>query len=289
MVDEVLLALRARDLVDGREHGVEVAELLEELRGGLVADAGDARDVVRRVALEPVEVGDERRRQAVAVDDGLVVVDLDLGDAARGGHDADEVALVDELELVAVARDDHGAELPLARVDGERADDVIGLPALRADVGVAEGGGDLRQERPLLAQEVGLLGPLRLVLGVDLLAPGHPGVPDDGRRDGPEVLVELHQHGREAEDRVRRLPGRGGDGLRQREERPVGQRVAVDQEEVGGLGGHGRTIAREAARPVGAGRSADGPGPRARPGRPGLLRAAVRGARSAVWDGVLAY
>ena len=34
------------------EHPLEVAELLEQLRGGLVADAGDAGDVVRGVALQ---------------------------------------------------------------------------------------------------------------------------------------------------------------------------------------------------------------------------------------------
>ena len=48
-----------------------VAELLQQLRGGLVADARDARDVVGRVALEPEEVGDQLRRDPVALDHGL--------------------------------------------------------------------------------------------------------------------------------------------------------------------------------------------------------------------------
>ena len=52
-------------------------------RGGLVADAGDAGDVVGRVALEPDEVGDQLGRDAVAVDHALAVVDLRVGDAAR--------------------------------------------------------------------------------------------------------------------------------------------------------------------------------------------------------------
>ncbi len=39
----------------------EVAELLQQRRGGLVADARDAGDVVRRVALQAVEVGDRAR------------------------------------------------------------------------------------------------------------------------------------------------------------------------------------------------------------------------------------
>ena len=86
VVGQVLLALGAGDLVDARQDGLEVAELLEQVRGGLVADARDAGDVVRGVALEAVEVGDQLGRDAVAVDDGVAVVDLRLGDAAAGRH-----------------------------------------------------------------------------------------------------------------------------------------------------------------------------------------------------------
>ncbi len=71
---------------------LEVAEALQQLAGGLVADARDAGDVVGRVALEPVEVGDQLRRDPVAVDHRLVVVELGLGDPARGRHDPDAVA-----------------------------------------------------------------------------------------------------------------------------------------------------------------------------------------------------
>ena len=84
VVGQVLLALGAGDLVDAGEHGLEVAEALQQVGRGLVADARDAGDVVRRVALEAVEVGDLLRRDAVAVDHALAVVDLRLGDPARG-------------------------------------------------------------------------------------------------------------------------------------------------------------------------------------------------------------
>ena len=106
VLGEVLLALGARDVVDVREHALEVAPLLQELRRGLVADAGDAGDVVARVALEPVEVGDELGRDAVALDDRLVVVHLRLGDPAARRHDLHDAVGVDELERVAVAGDD---------------------------------------------------------------------------------------------------------------------------------------------------------------------------------------
>ena len=57
VLGQVLLALRPRDLVDAVEHRLERAEALQQLGGGLVADPGNARDVVRGVPLEPDQVG----------------------------------------------------------------------------------------------------------------------------------------------------------------------------------------------------------------------------------------
>ena len=105
VLDQVLLALGAGDLVDRVEDRLEVAEALEQVGGGLVADAGDAGDVVGRVALEADEVGHQLGRDPVAVDHGLAVVDLRLGDAAARGHHPHAFG-VDELKGVAVARDD---------------------------------------------------------------------------------------------------------------------------------------------------------------------------------------
>ena len=48
VLGQVLLALGAGDLVDAGEDALEVAEALQQLGGGLVADAGDAGDVVAR-------------------------------------------------------------------------------------------------------------------------------------------------------------------------------------------------------------------------------------------------
>ena len=51
------LRLAPGDLVDVRQHALEVAVLLEQLRGGLVADARHAGDVVGGVALQPEKSG----------------------------------------------------------------------------------------------------------------------------------------------------------------------------------------------------------------------------------------
>ena len=232
VVGQVLLALGAGDLVDAGEHGLEVAEALEELGGGLVADAGDAGDVVRGVALEADEVGDQLGRDAVALDHALAVVDLRVGDAARGGHDPH--AVVDHLVGVAVAADDHHGDAALLGLAHQRGDHVVGLEALDRDVAVAERLDQRSQRRPLLLEQVGAGGALGLVVGGDLLAARHPRVPHHDGRHLAVVGEDLHEHGREAEDRVRRAPVRGRDRLGEREERAIGQRVPVDQEQLAG-------------------------------------------------------
>ena len=57
VVGQVLLALRAGDLVDGVEHLLERAEALEQICRGLVADPGDAGDVVGGSPLSPIRSG----------------------------------------------------------------------------------------------------------------------------------------------------------------------------------------------------------------------------------------
>jgi hypothetical protein len=61
-----------------------------------------------------------------------------------------------------------------------------------------------------------------------------PRVPDDHGRLRPVVGQDLHEHRREPEDRVRGHAGRGRDRLGEREESPVGEAVAVDQESSSG-------------------------------------------------------
>ena len=110
-------------------------------------------DVVARVALQADEVGDLGRLDAVARLDSLRRVDLDVGDASRGHHQAD--VLGHELERVAVGRDDARLHAGLVGLGRERGDDVVGLPALELEVLVPERLDDRPEVRELLAQEVG--------------------------------------------------------------------------------------------------------------------------------------
>ena len=212
------------------EHALEVAELLQQVGGGLVADAGDAGDVVGGVALEADEVRDQLGRDAVALDHALAVVDLRVGHAAGGRHDPH--ALVDQLVGVAVAGDDHHGDAALLGLLGQGGDHVVGLVALDRDVPVAERFDQGAQVRPLQLEQVRPGRSLSLVVGADLLATGHPRVPDHDRRHLAVVGEDLHEHRREAEDRVRRASVGRGDRLRKREERAIRERVPVDQEQL---------------------------------------------------------
>ena len=53
----MFLRARGRQLVCVLDHRLERAVLRDQLPGRLVADPGDARDVVARVALQADEVG----------------------------------------------------------------------------------------------------------------------------------------------------------------------------------------------------------------------------------------
>ena len=232
---QVLLPLGTGDLVDVVEHALDRAELLEQLRGRLLADPGDAGDVVGGVALEPDQVGDELRRDPVALDHRLGVVDLRVGHAAGGRHHPDPVT--DQLVGVAVAGDDHHRDVLVARLLDERGDHVVGLEALDRDVGEAEGIGERREVRPLLLEQVGARRALRLVGLVDLLAARRAGVPGNRHRARAEVGEDLDHHRREPVDRIRGPSVGGRDRLGQGEEGPVGEAVSVDQEELAFVGG----------------------------------------------------
>ena len=163
--------------------------------------------------------------------DPLGRVDVHVGDAARGHHQADVVG--DELERVAVGRDDARLDPGLVGARREGGDHVVRLPALELEVPVAERLDDRAEERELLAQEIRHRPAALLVVGGELRAVNGARVPGDGDALRPVVREQLEEHVREAEERA------GGEAvarrqlLRQREERAVGEVVPVDEEELG--------------------------------------------------------
>ena len=148
----MFLRARGRELVGVLDHRLERAVLRDQLAGGLVADAGNTRDVVGGVALQPDEVRHLLGRDAVPGLDALGRVDVHVGDAARRHHQADVLAA--ELERVAVGRDDARLDPLGVGARRERRDHVVGLPALELEVPVAERLDDRPEVRELLAEQV---------------------------------------------------------------------------------------------------------------------------------------
>ena len=228
------LAPRGRQVVGVRDHLLERAVLRDQLARGLVADSRDAGDVVRRVALEADEVGHLIRAHAVAQLDPLGRVDVDVRDAARGHHQGHVLGA--ELERVAIGRDDARLDAGLVGARRDRGDDVVGLPPLELEVAVAESLDDRAEVRELLAQEVRhRLAPL-LVDDIDGFRGGstvyRPRIPGDRDATWPVVGEQLEEHVPEPEECIRRQAVTRRELLRQREERAVGEVVAIDEEQL---------------------------------------------------------
>ena len=109
-------SLSGCDLVDVLVDAFDAAELLDEANGSLLADAGDAGNVVGGVALEAFEVGHLLRLEAVVLADGRFVVDH--GVALIGTQHEEAHVRPDELDHVAVQADDEGIDALLFGLRG---------------------------------------------------------------------------------------------------------------------------------------------------------------------------
>ncbi len=81
-----LAALGLLDLAGAREQRIEIAIFIDELRGGLDADAFRARHIVGGIARERLHVDDLVRRHAEIVDDFLFADEALLARAFRAGR-----------------------------------------------------------------------------------------------------------------------------------------------------------------------------------------------------------
>ena len=141
----------------------------DELGRGLLADAGDAGQVVARVAAQRRVLGVLRGRDAGALEDAGLVVERVVGDAALVVEHLD-VRVGHELVAVAVAGDDHHVDAVGGGPRRERRDHVVGLDARdlqRRDLQRVE---HLVDQRDLRHEEVGRLLAAALVVGVELVA-----------------------------------------------------------------------------------------------------------------------
>ena len=129
-----VLQLGARALFDALildmlVHAVERAEVVQQLHGGLFTDTGHARNIVRRIAHERLEVDEMDGVEAVFLAESGGVVGLIGGLSHAGGDEHDGRAAADQLEAVAVTGDDHAGVAVLVRAAADGAEQVIRLVA----------------------------------------------------------------------------------------------------------------------------------------------------------------
>ena len=194
----------------------------------LLADAGHAGDVVRRVALQRLVVDHLVGPQAESLHDLFGVVDDRVLETLAGGHEVD--VRCDQLQGVEVAREDQGVETRRLRLLRERADHVVGLEARERIHGHPELVEELLAALELGPQVVGHRLARRLIGRVALLPEGRDGQIETGRDVARRVLLDdLQQDGREAERRVHQLALRRREG-RDREVAAVDEAVGICEE-----------------------------------------------------------
>ena len=232
MHGEVLAALR-RLLIRMREDLLQRPVPGHQLGGGLLADARDARQVVAGVADHPAEIGHLRGRHPVALLHLRRVVARGVGDTASRGEHAHVV--IHQLQGVAIAREDGHAGALLGRPARQGADDIIGLEALDLHVHRAEGLHERPEVRRLRAEGVGCLATAGLVLRIRLVAERGPRrVPRDDHPRRLLLVDHLDGHRRQPVEGVGGHAVRARDALGESEERPEGEAVAIDEQDLAG-------------------------------------------------------
>ena len=225
------LAGLARYLVGPGDHIVEAVVLLDPLGCRLGTDAGHAGEVVGVLPHERGQLGVAAGRQAVL---GLDRGRRHPGQFRHSPHGIEHCRAVgDQLERVAVSGEDQHLQPVIERPVGPGGDDVVGLVALLRHERDPQRAQDLLDQRQLTLELLRGLVALGLVFGVLRQPEGLPGQVE-GHPDVSRLLVAEHvdEHGGEAVDSVRRLPGGGAEVLHgQREERSVGQGVPVEKEQ----------------------------------------------------------
>ena len=221
-----LLALERRFRVVKRVF--QRAEGVQQLHGGLFADARHAGNVVACVAHQALEVRNLLRHHAEILLDFVGRVAHHVGDAAPGVEHAG--GLGDQLHGIAVAGDQQGADTRLLAAARHGAQNVVRLKRGAGQAADAHRVQALVQQIELRAQlRRGRLA-ARLVLGVIRVAERRAvHVKGDGQVLRLLVCDDLEQHAQEAEHGV------GVDSIfigkrRQRVERAVHQAVAVDDD-----------------------------------------------------------
>ena len=153
-------------------HAVQGAEVLDQGHGGLFADALHTRNVVGGVAHQALHLDELLGLDAVLFVDGIQIHGLRFAAAHGAGGQQHGGGLAHQLQAVAVSRGQKAVVPAGLAGSGQRAQNVVGLPALCRYLAVAQVGEQFFQDGHLLGQLVrhGVAG--ALVAGIHFVAEG---------------------------------------------------------------------------------------------------------------------
>ena len=192
--DKALLELGGLHRGRGVERGGERAVLGDQFRCGLGADPEDAGHIVHRIAHQRQYIADQRGRHAellldLGQPDALVLHGVEHVDPRRTVGRLD---LANQLHQVLVGADDGHVPPLFLCAAGIGGDQIVRLQPLHLDAGQAEGAGSVADQRELRDKVLRRLGPVGLVVLVDLVAETDPAGIEDHREVGrPVGLVEI--------------------------------------------------------------------------------------------------
>ena len=230
MLFEVLAQL-SLEFPHVRQQILDAAVLADEFAGGLFANAGDTRDVVRHIAPQADDVDHLFGPFHTPLRANFRKT-KDFGGVAHAAGFVDEVPFGNELPEVFVRCHQVGFEALLFGASNERADDVVGLVAIAnqgRDVKGFEQSSDMRQSPDdVLRHRFALdfvFGELAVPFGRRF------GVEGDGDVRGLLIRENVQQRVGKDEQRRRIDTFRREDGAAdEREVRAVNQRHAIEQE-----------------------------------------------------------
>ena len=221
----------AFDLAGVGDHPGQVAVLEDPLRGRLRADARDAGEVVRRLTDQRREVRVALRGDAVLLLHGRRGHPTHLGDALDGLQQGD--LLTDQLDRIAVARDDQRLVARGLGARGEGGDDVVGLVVLIGEPAHPQGIQHLLDQTDLAMEGRRGLVATAFVLVVDAVTEGAAGqVEGDREVRRPLGGDHVDDHAGEAVHGIGGLSSAIAEALRrQGEEGAERHRMPVDEED----------------------------------------------------------
>ena len=192
----------------GGEHAFDVAKFVDQLRRGLRANSGNARDIIRTVAHQPEHIAQLFRPDAEFLFDRGAV-------HSRIFHRVEHVdpAFVigfDQLHQILVGRDDRDMPALCQCSFGIGGDHIVGLDILFLDQRQRESACGITDHRKLRPQVLGRFRTIGLILVIEIIAETGPRLVQHHRHMSRAVRLvefvgEFPQHRRIAIDRTNRL------------------------------------------------------------------------------------